>query len=133
MRKYYFSLLLLFLSVSCATYKAKYTDVENTNDVPTKKTVSHTFYLIGDAGKSPMGAMNPALKLFKKRLDEADPNSTALFLGDNIYPAGMPDKKNDKAAYQAAKNNLDAQLNTLKDFPGKPIFIPGNHDWYSDG
>ena len=26
-----------------------------------------------------------------------------------------------------------AQLKTLENFKGKPVFIPGNHDWYSDG
>jgi len=133
MRKYYFSLLLLFLSVSCATHKSKYAVLENTHDLPTSKAVSHTLYLIGDAGLSQMNEMNPALKLFKKRLDQADKNSTAIFLGDNIYPAGMPDKKNAIAEYPKAKNNLDAQLSTLEDFEGKPIFIPGNHDWYSEG
>ncbi len=107
--------------------------MENTYDVPTTKKVSHTIYLIGDAGLSPRDEMNPALKLLKKRLDQAGKNSTAIFLGDNIYPAGLPDKKDAKAEYQAAKNNLDAQLNTLDDFQGKPIFIPGNHDWYNEG
>ncbi|NND79255.1 MAG: hypothetical protein HKN53_05095 [Maribacter sp.] len=133
MHKYYYSLLLLLIITSCATHKSKYAPLENVNDVPTTKMVSHTIYLIGDAGLSPPNEMNPALKLFKKRLDNAQSNSTAIFLGDNIYPAGMPDKKDDKEAYQAAKNNLDAQLNTLEDFSGKPIFIPGNHDWYTDG
>ena len=133
MGKFYFSILLVFLISGCATQKPKYADLENANDVPTTKTISHTFYLIGDAGLSPMGGMNPALKLLKKRLDQAEKNSTAIFLGDNIYPAGMPDKKDAKGEYQAAKNNLDAQLNTLEDFNGKPIFIPGNHDWYSEG
>ena len=82
MRKYYFSLLLLFLSASCATHKSKYAAMENTYDVPTTKAVSHTIYLVGDAGLSPMDGMNPALKLFKKRLDMADKNSMAIFLGD---------------------------------------------------
>ena len=107
--------------------------MENTYDVPTTKKVSHTIYLIGDAGLSPRDEMNQALKLLKKRLDQAGKNSTAIFLGDNIYPAGLPDKKDAKAEYQAAKNNLDAQLNTLDNFQGKPIFIPGNHDWYNEG
>ncbi len=133
MGKFYFSILLIFIISSCATHKTKYAELGHTHDVPTTKSVSHTFYLIGDAGLSPMGKMNPALKLFKNRLDQAEENSTAIFLGDNIYPAGMPDKKDAKAEYQAAKNYLDAQLNTLEDFQGNPIFIPGNHDWYSEG
>jgi len=133
MVKYYFSILCLILLSGCATYKAKYANLENNQDVVASKDVSHTFYLIGDAGKSPRGELNPALKLFKNRLDQANKNSTAIFLGDNIYPAGMPSKKKESEAYAKAKGNIDAQLNTLEDFEGSPIFIPGNHDWYSDG
>ncbi|MGB5437470.1 MAG: metallophosphoesterase, partial [Maribacter sp.] len=126
-------IFLLILTGSCATYKTKYAVETESKDVPTTKSVSHTFYLIGDAGKSPMGDMNPALKGFKERLDQADENSTAIFLGDNIYPAGMPDKKDSTAAYISAKNNITAQLQTLENFKGRPIFIPGNHDWYNEG
>jgi calcineurin-like phosphoesterase family protein len=133
MRKNYISIFLILIFSGCATYQAKYADLENTFDVPTVKEVSHTIYLIGDAGKSPMGGMNPALKLFKEKLGTASINSTVLFLGDNIYPAGMPSKKDSTLAYQTAKNHLNAQLNTLDDFKGKPIFIPGNHDWYNEG
>ena len=60
-------------------------------------------------------------------------NSTAIFLGDNIYPAGFASKKNSSEAYFEAKNNIDAQLATLENFKGRPLFIPGNHDWYSEG
>ncbi|WP_394750369.1 metallophosphoesterase [Spongiimicrobium salis] len=110
----------------------KYVDGIKPNDASRTKTVSHTFYLIGDAGLSPSGELNPALQSFKERLERADKNSTAIFLGDNIYPAGLPSKKNDLER-SIAQNNLNAQLKTLDNFKGKTIFIPGNHDWYSDG
>ena len=133
MSKYYIFFLGVFFVSGCATYKVKYADRVTADDVQTLKEVTHTFYLIGDAGKSPEGVLNPTLKLFKNKLEKADTHSTAIFLGDNIYPAGMPDKKDDKVANQEAKNQLDAQLNTLENFKGRPIFIPGNHDWYSKG
>ncbi|WP_179954990.1 metallophosphoesterase [Maribacter luteus] len=133
MHKYYLLIALLMIGSSCATYKPKYAEEVGKQDVKDQKKVSHTFYLIGDAGKSPMGDMNPVLKLFKKRLDQAGKNSTAIFLGDNIYPAGMPDKKDSTEAYLLAKNHIKAQLKTLDGFKGNPIFIPGNHDWYNEG
>lgn len=133
MKNNYIALVTLFLLGSCATYKAKYADVKSSADEPTTKPISHTFYLIGDAGLSPDNELNPALKIFKKQLDEATVNSTAIFLGDNIYPAGLPDKKDSTQAYLIAKNHLDAQLATLKNFKGRPLFIPGNHDWYNEG
>ena len=130
----HFALIALaaLLFTACATYKTKYKEGDGSDFKPNRE-VSHTFYLIGDAGLSPMNDMNKALKIFKKRLDQADENSTALFLGDNIYPAGLPDPKDSTAAYLKAKNDLDAQLKTLENFKGKPLFIPGNHDWYTEG
>ncbi|MGO4919217.1 metallophosphoesterase [Maribacter spongiicola] len=133
MKKYYAYLLVIIFITSCATYGTKYVDEKYAIDINDSKEISHTFYLIGDAGLSPIGDMNPALKIFKNRLDKADKNSTAIFLGDNIYPAGLPDPKDSTVAYRTAKNHLDAQLNTLNDFKGRPLFIPGNHDWYTEG
>ena len=132
MKKYYFALLSITLFFNCATHKTKYAKGLGNVDTPTTKTISHTVYLIGDAGISPMNDLNPVLKNFKNKLARADENSTAIFLGDNIYPAGMPSKK-DTVNYKLAKNHLDAQLSSLDDFKGHPLFIPGNHDWYSNG
>ena len=133
MKKYYAYFLIFLFITGCATYNTKYVDEQYAIDVNVSKEISHTFYLIGDAGLSPMGGMNPALKIFKDKLDKADKNSTAIFLGDNIYPAGLPDPKDSTVAYRTAKNHLDAQLKTLDNFKGRPLFIPGNHDWYTEG
>ncbi|MGD1945802.1 MAG: BamA/TamA family outer membrane protein [Croceivirga sp.] len=133
MKKIYLATATLFLVSSCATYKVKY--AETVSQQPLKSPVVepiHTFYLIGDAGKSPMGELNPVLKTLQSELIEAPKSSSVIFLGDNIYPAGMP-KKEDKKAYQEAKNHLDAQISTVKEFGGRTIFIPGNHDWYANG
>ncbi|WP_286813874.1 MULTISPECIES: metallophosphoesterase [unclassified Maribacter] len=133
MKKIYAYLSVFIFITSCATYSTKYVDDKYAVDVDSSKEVSHTFYLIGDAGLSPIGGMNPALKIFKNKLDKADKNSTAIFLGDNIYPAGLPDPKDSTQAYIEAKNHLDAQIKTLENFKGRPLFIPGNHDWYTEG
>ncbi|UII74609.1 metallophosphoesterase [Flagellimonas sp. HMM57] len=133
MKKHYLVLLLLVVVYSCATYETKYETPYVAQKVKTDKELEHTFYLIGDAGTSPMGDLNPALKIFKSKLDKAGKNSTAIFLGDNIYPAGLPDKKDSKEAYLKATNDLDAQLASVSDYKGKVVFIPGNHDWYNDG
>lgn len=133
MKKIYAYLSVFIFITSCATYSTKYVDDKYAVDVDSSKEVSHTFYLIGDAGLSPIGGMNPALKIFKNKLDKAEKNSTAIFLGDNIYPAGLPDPKDSTQAYIEAKNHLDAQIKTLENFKGRPLFIPGNHDWYTEG
>ena len=102
-------IFLILLIVGCATYRPKYAEEFSGASIKSDKELSHTFYLIGDAGLSPIGGMNPILKSFKSKLDKAPKNSTAIFLGDNIYPAGLPDKKDSTIAYIEAKSHLDAQ------------------------
>ena len=133
MKQHYLIVLLLIFGWSCATYEAKYALPFVEDSTAPVKQVEHSFFLIGDAGKSPTGALNPALKSLKQQLDQADENSTVIFLGDNIYPAGLPSKQDDPEGYALAKNHLDAQLRTVDGFGGKTMFIPGNHDWYSNG
>ncbi len=133
MKKYYLVLFITVFLTNCATYKTKYAEADPIDRSGEDKGVSHTFYLIGDAGLSPLGGMNPVLLAFRDELGKADKNSTAIFLGDNIYPAGMPGKKGATLAYKTAKSHLDAQIKTLEDFQGRPMFLPGNHDWYNEG
>ena len=132
-RKYYLLVVAAIFLTNCASYKTKYAESAKLDNGSESKSVSHTFFLIGDAGLSPIGGMNPVLIALKEDLERADKNSTAIFLGDNIYPAGLPDKKDSTLEYRAAKSNLDAQLRTLDGFQGRTLFIPGNHDWYNEG
>ena len=124
-------LFVIIISLNaCATYKSQYKDDIKQAAFPDKE-VAHSFYLIGDAGNSPIGSSSEALKAFKSELNKASKNSTAIFLGDNIYPKGLPGKNHESRAF--AEYQLKAQTSAVKDFKGEAIFIPGNHDWYSDG
>lgn len=124
---------VLLLISSCATYKAQYADDDYKSVTLPEKDLSRVIYLIGDAGKSPKDGLSKGLKLFKDHLTEnGKKKDVVLFLGDNIYEKGLP-KKDDTAAYRKAKNNIDAQIESVNGFKGEVIFIPGNHDWYSNG
>ncbi len=125
-------ILVVFLVFNaCATYKVQYANDDYREIKFPDKKIEHTFYLIGDAGNSPIGTESEALKLFREELGEASKNSTALFLGDNIYPKGLPNKSYHGREF--AEHQLDVQLSSVESFKGNTIFIPGNHDWYSDG
>ncbi|MDY2587345.1 metallophosphoesterase [Winogradskyella aquimaris] len=126
-------LILFVLSHACATYKAQYADENFVNQNLPDKPVDHVFYLVGDAGKSPMDGYSDALLAFKTYLESHDVSKDdyAIYLGDNIYPAGLPTK--DHKNRDDAENALRAQIGAVKNFKGKTIFIPGNHDWYADG
>ena len=126
--KFIFVINALFILNGCATYKTQYIDVKNQKNFPDKE-IEHSFYLIGDAGNSPLGQTSEALQVFKKELTRASENSTAIFLGDNIYPKGLP--KNDHKNRAFAEHQLNVQTDAVKDFKGRTHFIPGNHDWYT--
>ena len=125
------TVLILTLS-SCATFKAQYKDDEKTITQLPNKEINRTFYLIGDAGKSPIGGMSMGLKAFKKHVLNKDTKKDyVVFLGDNIYPDGLV--KKGKEGRESAENALDAQVASVEGFKGSTVMIPGNHDWYADG
>ncbi|WP_457615684.1 metallophosphoesterase [Lutibacter sp.] len=129
-----FSFLLTLLVSSCATYNAQYHKSvtaweQHKNDV--NAPIEHVFYLIGDAGNATMHENLSHLSLLKKELAEAPINSTLLFLGDNIYEKGMPKKGTETR--MLAEHRINAQLDLIEHYKGHTIFIPGNHDYYSNG
>lgn len=123
---------LFMIIFSCATYEAQYKEESLKQAIAPNKEIDKTFYLIGDAGTSPYNGMSKGLTAFNNYISKKDTKDDyTLFLGDNIYPAGLPDK-NDKGRAEA-ENGLNGQLMAVEDFKGRTIFIPGNHDWYADG
>lgn len=84
-----------------------------------------TLYLVGDAGE-PLPD-NPVGPFLRQRVAATPNPSTVLFLGDNIYPRGMPplDSKN----RDEAEAILRMQADWIRGTGCQGIFIPGNHDW----
>lgn len=126
-------LLFIVLSIcSCATHKTQYGKgsgaVTRTDSILGKK-ITHRFFLIGDAGYATSPKSQQLLSVINDKLKQSGENTTLLYLGDNIYPHGMPPKGS--ADREAAQKSLDSQLALAKNFKGRTHFIPGNHDWYS--
>lgn len=127
-----FSLLffLIILGNSCANYKlnvAPESESWAAKKPPTDIPLQHRMYLVGDSGNAKLGKTTPVLKYLKTKLEKEGENSTILFLGDNIYKNGMPNKEsNDR---KLAEHRLMTQLEILDNFQGNPVFLPGNHDW----
>lgn len=133
------SLLVLLLSLlmasSCANYKMHLPAELEENPVatpPTNLAVTHSMYLIGDAGDATDERANSAVKLLKKKLKGEGENSSVIILGDNIYPVGLA-PKSERKKRKIGESHLDAQLDFLKGYKGTSIFLPGNHDWYKYG
>ena len=132
LKKIYFLIVAFFLISSCATYRPQFRN-KNANPVyPSEKKIEKTFYLVGDAGLSPMGGMSEALATFKNYLkNEKIPGNYTIYLGDNIYPAGMDPEGHPRR--KESENMIDAQHKAVSDYEGQTIFIPGNHEWYNGG
>jgi hypothetical protein len=95
---------------------------------PPASDVETTVYLIGDAGVPALGG-DPVLQALTEDVADAAAAATPiiLFLGDNIYPRGMPDSSAPNRA--DAERRLAAQIEVAVETGAGTIFIPGNHDW----
>lgn len=84
-----------------------------------------SLYLIGDAGEE--GPVRDKLKQALKKNYDATVPSVVIFLGDNIYPKGMPlEGEKDR---EEAQQILESQIGMVESFRSEIIFVPGNHDW----
>lgn len=122
---------ILIVCTSCASYKKQYSKTAQNwqqEAATAANEITHTMYLVGDAGNDSPAEPAPVLKYLKTLLAKETANSSVVFLGDNIYEYGMPPKE-DSAKREAAEYRITSQLQTLDDFKGRPVFIPGNHDW----
>ena len=90
-------------------------------------SVTHSLYLIGDAGE-PFITGSTLGNVLRKSIESSDNKATVLFLGDNIYPKGMPgyDDKNRAITEKTLQTQVD-WVRGLKNV--NTVFIPGNHDW----
>ncbi|MDZ4258409.1 MAG: metallophosphoesterase [Gemmatimonadales bacterium] len=84
-----------------------------------------SLFLVGDAG-APVPD-DPVLAALGRALGEVPERSSVVFLGDNIYPAGIPDPSD--PGYPEAQRRLAAQVDAVVGSGAKIYFVPGNHDW----
>ena len=125
--------IAILLTLSCSSAKngfweQKVQDWRDQSPAPDRK-LDHTLYLVGDAGEFDDEAQrsNYVLEAVKKIIDQEGDESTLVYLGDNIYPLGLPRKEDEDRDLMEAK--IDMQLEAVRDFKGHTYFIPGNHDW----
>jgi hypothetical protein len=89
-------------------------------------SVRHRLFLLGDAGDLQNGK-HPVTDWLKAHVDWNDERNMAIWLGDNIYPLGLPSEG--EPDYIRSKSILDYQLSLVRGKKAKAYWIPGNHDW----
>jgi hypothetical protein len=88
-------------------------------------SVKKRIILVGDAGALIKGQAS-VLESIRKKV-KLDTNTVVVFLGDNLYDAGLPVET--YSGYSDAKAALDSQISLLRGTDAKGYMIPGNHDW----
>ncbi len=86
-------------------------------------SVTFQLILVGDAGD----VSGDEAKLFISRhVPPSGVPSAVIFLGDNVYPKGLPGPRNKdrKSAEQILLNQI-----AMASGYGSVYFVPGNHDW----
>jgi hypothetical protein len=85
---------------------------------------------VGDAGQ-PAKGKEPVLIALRQQLQRSAGRATVVFLGDNLYPAGLPAPGDPQLAEM--ERRLDDQVDAVKDTGARVLFIPGNHDRANGG
>lgn len=142
--KFFAALIFAILFAACGAIKP-YIAKEQRNwhqvAAPPTEELLHSVYLIGDAGEPELDdEQEPALRLLEQQLrgqfyNEHDggisqlPDSlkAVIFLGDNIYRDGLSEPDDPDRPEEEKK--IVEQMKIVQSWKGKPVFIPGNHDW----
>ncbi|MFL5491844.1 MAG: metallophosphoesterase, partial [Gemmatimonadales bacterium] len=88
--------------------------------------IATRIYLIGDAG-APRAAGEPVLEALSRDLAAQRVETVVVFLGDNVYPKGLPAPQDPERA--EAERRLRTQLQVVERAGVKGYFVLGNHDW----
>jgi hypothetical protein len=74
--------------------------------------------------------MDPTLNFLSEKLKSAGKNSAVIFLGDILKEGGMPEQ-GDPGRIEA-EQRIKQLLNSLNDYQGRIVFVPGEQDWGND-
>ena len=99
--------------------------------VPAAAAVDVEFRLLwmGDAGRAAPG--DEVLAALAAQAGVAPERTAVVFVGDNLYPAGLAAQGSDDRARGEAILAVQAQTAVVSGARG--IFVPGNHDWDDGG
>lgn len=121
-------LLGLLVTLSACTSSRPYiaedlVDWEQKTPPPDSGLVYQVF-LVGNAGGNEPRAV---LEVLQAKLATAGEDAAVVFLGDNASCCGLPDSGHVRRPEAEAR--LRTQLDAVKDFEGRVVFIPGDRDW----
>jgi hypothetical protein len=94
-------------------------------------SIDVALFLIGDAG-SPAYDKEPVLHELARQSDSLrQVRQYVVFLGDNVYPRGVPVVTHPTRL--DAERRLAAQVQAIRNGAAEGFLVPGNHDWDRQG
>ena len=123
-----FPLSIILLLASCGIngiYLKERSDLNPQQFTATE--IQHRLILIGDAGDPVEKLPIPNYEAIKSVIKEQPSKHLTIFLGDNVYPLGLPETTDPN--YHDDAGVLDQQLTIAAETKSAAIMIPGNHDW----
>lgn len=100
---------------------------QDTTAVINQSDLVYKIILVGDTGEPAKEIKEPVLQALKTEASINSDSTFIIFLGDNIYPNGLPAEDDpDRKEYE---RRIDEQINAVVDAGAQGVFIPGNHDW----
>ena len=94
-------------------------------DTPGPTAIEQRIILIGDAGTAESAGV---LQVLADSVRNVADRTTVVFLGDNVYPDGIPPVMAPDRSY--AEEVLRQQVVAGTTAGATAIFVPGNHDWH---
>jgi Omp85 superfamily domain len=88
--------------------------------------ITQRIILVGDAGELKNGH-HPVCEWLKEHVDWNDSINVLVYLGDNIYPKGLPAEGS--RGVDEARAILHYQMSVVSGKKARAFFLPGNHDW----
>lgn len=122
--------VLLLAAAGCSHmtpyYRSDVTPLANVTAADAE--VLHRVLLVGDAGDTE--ADSSVFASLGRWAGQMPERTLIIFLGDNIYPAGMPEEGHPDR--KDAEQRLSPQLAAIKESGPRGLFLSGNHDWGDD-
>ncbi len=99
--------------------------------MPPLDSLELALFLVGDAGSNAYDG-EPVLLELSKQSDSLRPvRQFVVFLGDNVYPRGVPPAGHPNR--DDAERKIAAQVLAIRKGSAQGILVPGNHDWDRSG
>ncbi|MEJ8755421.1 metallophosphoesterase [Pontibacter sp. H259] len=95
--------------------------------LPPENEKLYSLAMLGDIGALATDGTDPVMATLKEWQVTNTAAGIAVFLGDNVYPVGLPPEGHRHR--QLAESRLQTLLGQLKDHNTHSIFLSGNHDW----